>query len=274
MLRTLRNSVAVLAAASAFAAPLAAQTAATPPVVPAPVQTAPAAPAPATALPAALTELGITDARVLEGRRGGQRVEGTLPGGQTFRAMLDDKAQLRMIGVGDDAALPADIVSRLVPETVRANPIFAEFKRVQRVARGEEGVMLFGADAQNEGIRAGFSTDGTLQRFGRGDMDRDHDRRDKDDRGKHEGRKGPSHERGRGGPEGAPDAARMPGVGQPGAPLDDAAIQGVLRDGGYTQPGAITRNGPRTEVEAMNPEGEPVTVTVNPRGVVVRELAR
>ena len=30
----------------------------------------------------------------------------------------------------------------------------------------------------------------------------------------------------------------------------------------------------RTEIEAVNPEGEPVTVTVNPRGVVVRELAR
>lgn len=278
MLRILRNSAAAIAAASALAVPLAAQTTTTTPAAPPAAQAAPAAPAPAAAKPQALADLGITDARVLEGRRG-QRVEGTLPGGESFRAMLDDQAQLRMIGVDDGAALPADIVSRLVPEAVRTNAIFAEFARVQGVGRGDEGVMLFGADAQGESIRAGFSADGTLQRFGRGEMDRPQwdrgdDSRDRDDhRGKREGRGGPSQDHERNGREGWSDAPRGP-AGQPGSPLDDAAIQGVLRDGGYTQPGAITRNGPRVEVEAVNPEGEPVTVTINPRGVVVRELAR
>ena len=60
----------------------------------------------------------------------------------------------------------------------------------------------------------------------------------------------------------------------PQAALDDAGVQRLLQETGYTQPGTITRDGPRTEVEAVNPEGEPVTVTISPRGVVVRELAR
>lgn len=281
MLRTFRNSVAAIAAASALAAPLAAQTTTAPPVVPAPA--APAAPAvpetgataPATALPAALTELGITDARVLPVRRGGQRVEGTLPGGQSFRARLDDQSQLRMIGVDEGAALPAEIVSRLVPEAVRSNAIFTEFAQVRGVGRGEQGVMLFGADAGGESIRAGFSADGTLQRFGRGEMDRPRmdrgdDRRDKGDRGdKRDGRKGPGHDRGPMGRDAGADAPRGPG-----ASLDDGGIQRLLNDAGYSQPGTITRTGPRVEVEAVNPEGEPVTVTINPRGVIVRELAR
>lgn len=269
MLRTLRNSVVALAAVSALAAPLAAQTPTT--------SAAPAPSAAATAaLPQALTELGITDARVNEGRRGGQRVDGTLPGGGAFRAMLDGQSQLRMIRVEDEgAALPADILARLVPDPVRSNAIFAEFAQVRAVGRGDGGVMLFGTDAAGESIRAGFSADGTLQRFGRGEMerprmDRGGDRDKRADHGKREGRKGPSHDHGRMGPG---DGPRGP-AGDPAAPLDDAAIQGVLRDGGYTQPGAITRNGLRTEVEAVNPEGEPVTVTINPRGVVVRELAR
>lgn len=260
MLRILCNSVAALAAVSALAAPLAAQTTATPPA-------APAEATPAATLPPSLTELGITDARILEGRRGGQRVEGTLPGGAAFRAMLDDQGQLRMMGTKDDAALPADILSRLVPEAVRSNAVFAEFARIEGIGRSDDAVMLSGADAQGESIRAGFSTDGTLQRFGRGDMDRP--RMDRgDDRDKHHGKRDGRGERSR------DDDRRGRGGDGAGQPLDDAAIQGVLRDGGYTQPGAISRDDGRVEVEAVNPEGEPVTVTINPRGVVVRELAR
>jgi len=139
-------------------------------------------------------------------------------------------------------------------------------------------VMLFGADAQGQGIRAGFSNDGTLQRFGRGEMDHPRfDRRGDDRDGRHDkrgDRKEMRHERGDGdrgpgGPRGPQDS-----VGPAPMALDDAAIQSVLRDAGYTQPGTINRNGPRVEVDAVNPEGEPVTVTINSRGVVVRELAR
>ena len=198
-----------------------------------------------------------------------------------------------MIGVEGQGALPPDIVARLVPETVRGNAIFAEFAQLRGIGRGDEGVMLFGADAQGQDIRAGFSADGTLQRFGRGEMDRpgmDRERDRGDERhGKREGGGDHARDRGRGGDQGrghperewsergGPEAGRDMGGPRPegaSVPLGDAAIQNVLREAGYSQPGAITRNGPRTEVEAVNPEGEPVTVTISPRGIVVRELAR
>ncbi|WP_036704670.1 hypothetical protein, partial [Paracoccus sanguinis] len=240
---------------------------------------APAATAPAQGgLPTALTALGITDATATAGRKGGQRVEGTLPGGGAFQAMVDPAGALRMIRTTDNAALPAPVAQALIPEAVRNAPIFAEFARVEGMAQGDEGVMVFGADAAGEPLRAGFAADGTLQRFGRGEMEGhkhggkgEHGRKDGDrkDRGKGHGKEMHGKEmRGDGtGPRG------MQGAGQ-AAPLDDAAVNRVLTEGGYTAVGAITRNGPRVEAEATNPEGEAVTVTINPRGVVVRELAR
>ena len=335
MSRTFRNSAALIVASLALSAPVLAQTAAPAPVAtpaapaapapaaPAPAQAAPAAPAVATpaappaaaaALPAALTDLGITDATLSEGRKG-QKVQGTLPGGAAFQAMLDGD-KIRMLRVTDDSAvLPEDIARRLIPEPVRNAPIFAEFTRLQGLAQGDEGVMLFGADAEGQGVRAGFSPDGTLQKFGRGDMDhgdrgrgKGHDkgkRGDHGDNGKDRGEmrqdgrggKGPQRDGDRMGPggngprDGAAGMGRGDGAGGQGqgrgqgqgqgagqgqgrAALDDAAVQSILTDGGYTQLGAITRNGPRVEAEAVNPEGEAVTVTINPRGVVVRELAR
>lgn len=334
MSRTFRNSAALIVASLALSAPVLAQTAAPAPVAtpaapaapalaaPAPAQAAPAAPAVATpaapqaaaaALPAALTDLGITDATLSEGRKG-QKVQGTLPGGAAFQAMLDGD-QIRMLRVTDDSAvLPEDIARRLIPEPVRNAPIFAEFTRLQGLAQGDEGVMLFGADAEGQGVRAGFSPDGTLQKFGRGDMDhgdrgrgKGHDkgkRGDHGDNGKDRGEKrqdgrgekGPQRDGDRMGPggngprdgaagmgrgdgaggqgQGQEQGAGQGGQGQGRAALDDAAVQSILTDGGYTQLGAITRNGPRVEAEAVNPEGEAVTVTINPRGVVVRELAR
>lgn len=334
MSRTFRNSAALIVASLALSAPVLAQTAAPAPVAtpaapaapapaaPAPAQAAPAAPAVATpaapqaaaaALPAVLTDLGITDATLSEGRKG-QKVQGTLPGGAAFQAMLDGD-KIRMLRVTDDSAvLPDDIARRLIPEPVRNAPIFAEFTRLQGLAQGDEGVMLFGADAEGQGVRAGFSPDGTLQKFGRGDMDhgdrgrgKGHDKGKRGDHGDNGKDRGEMRQDGRGGKGPQRDGDRMgpggngprdgatgmgrgdgaggqgqgqgQGVGQGGqgqgrAALDDAAVQSILTDGGYTQLGAITRNGPRVEAEAVNPEGEAVTVTINPRGVVVRELAR
>lgn len=334
MSRTFRNSAALILASLALSAPVLAQTAAPAPVAtpaapaapapaaPAPAQAAPAAPAVATpaapqaaaaALPAVLTDLGITDATLSEGRKG-QKVQGTLPGGAAFQAMLDGD-NIRMLRVTDDSAvLPDDIARRLIPEPVRNAPIFAEFTRLQGLAQGDEGVMLFGADAEGQGVRAGFSPDGTLQKFGRGDMDhgdrgrgKGHDKGKRGDHGDNGKDRGEMRQDGRGGKGPQRDGDRMgpggngprdgaagmgrgdgaggqgqgqgQGVGQGGqgqgrAALDDAAVQSILTDGGYTQLGAITRNGPRVEAEAVNPEGEAVTVTINPRGVVVRELAR
>lgn len=412
MLRLFRNSAAVIAATAVLAGPAVSQTAAPAPAEPSaqspaaaapngqapqPPAAAPGAPAeappppppggparapallpgnaPQAALPPVLGDLGIRDAAVLDGRRGEQRVEGTLPGGAAFRGAIDPEGQLRMIRVTDETgALPDDIMRRLVPEPIRNAPVFAEFARVQGVTRGEDRIMLSGADAQGAPLRAAFGNDGTLQRFGRGedggprqgrregqgpqdsgprdhgghrdqrggdmggdrgrgmgrDMDRgpgghgpgnDHecgdfhgkpphdqrpgDRPDGRPGDRHDDRHGqhPDDRRGEqddprrgpgpadgpmggpaGGPMGGPRGDVPPpadGLGrggpdraQPQGPLDDAAVRSILTDGGYTELGEITRNGPRAEVPAKNPEGENVTVTVSPRGVVVRELAR
>ncbi|WP_134725910.1 hypothetical protein [Paracoccus luteus] len=297
MLRMLRTSAATLVAASLLAAPLAAQTAppaqAPAPAAPAaPVIAAPAAPAtaqaPAAALPQALADLGITDATVTAGKRGGQRVRGTLPGGAAFQGVLDDKGALRMLrATGDGAALPADVIARLVPQPVRDAAVFAEIAQVAGVAQGGQGVMIFGSDSAGQPVRAAFTPDGTLQKFGRGDDGRgpggrgDNDDDDDDDRGKdrgkHEGKHGHDDDR-RGddrrgeGPRG--ERAPGGGMGQPPAALTDDAVRSALADAGYTQPGAIAKDGPRTTIEALNPEGEAVTVTLNPRGIIVREQAR
>ncbi|WP_112875130.1 hypothetical protein [Paracoccus endophyticus] len=301
MLRMLRTSAAIAVTASLMAAPLAAQTAApgapaaqpTAPVVTAP-ETLAASPAPAAALPQALTDLGITDATVSAGKRGGQRVRGTLPGGAAFQGALDDQGVLRMLrATGDGAALPADVIAQLVPQAIRNAPVFAEVAQIAGVARGEQGVMVFGSDSTGQPVRAAFSADGTLQRFGRGDDDRARPlmRGDDDDRGPGHGhghgkdrREDHGRERGRPGDDDRSDWRRgegrdrpamgQPGMGQPPQPLTDDAVRSALADAGYTQPGAIAKDGPRTTVEATNPEGEPVTVTVNPRGIIVREEAR
>ena len=339
MLRNLLNSVGVIAASAALAMPLAAQTPTAPVVVPeaptaaapsaaaptaaAPTTAAPAAadtpaaPAAGAAVPAALSELGITDATVTEGRMGMQRVQGTLPDGTAFRGALDAEGKLRMLRADEGKTLPADMAARLVPDAVRSAPIFAEFASVQGVGQGANRIMLFGSDAKGEPLRAAFSADGTLQQFGRGAMERagkgmrdgkekrggdgwhgkghgdrtgdgsrgkgDKDRqRDGDRRG--DGSRGDGDgngmTRGDGPRDGSGPAAgdgRAMGQGQPGAgmaQLDDDGVRSLLADGGYTGVGTITRNGPRTEAEAVNPEGENVTVTISPRGVVVRELAR
>lgn len=277
MLRRFRNSAAVMVAMTALAAPLAAQT--TQPAPETPPATAPATqPAPATALPQALTDLGITDARVSKGRRG-QQVQGTLPGGPAFRAMLDSQGTLRMIRA-ESAPLPAALVERLVPQPVRDHAILKEFAQIQGIGRGDQGVMVFGTDAQGQGIRAGFGNDGTLHRFGRGETDFGPRGIKGKDRGAHD------HGMGWRGKDGrddrgmrqmqrfhrGDDARRAPQAAP--AALDDAGVQRLLQDAGYTQPGTVTRDGPRIEVEAVNPEGEPVTVTITARGVIVRELAR
>src|SRR5690606_26338734 len=261
MLRRFRNSAAVMVAMTALAAPLAAQT--TQPAPETPPATAPATQA--AALPQALTDLGITDARVTKGRRG-QQVQGTLPGGPAFRAMLDSQGTLRMIRA-ESAPLPAAIVERLVPQPVRDQAILKEFAQIQGIGRGDQGVMVFGTDAQGQGVRAGFGNDGTLHRFGRGETDfgprgTKGKERGADDRGLRQMQRFHRGDDARRAPQAAPAA------------LDDAGVQRLLQDAGYTQPGTVTRDGPRTEVEAVNPEGEPVTVTINARGVIVRELAR
>src|SRR5699024_9858713 len=89
---------------------------------------------PAGELPTALAQLGLTDATA-SGSKHGQRVRGTLPGGETVVAGLNRDGELRMLRSAEKGtALPADVVERLVPQAVRDSAVFAEIAAVSAIA--------------------------------------------------------------------------------------------------------------------------------------------
>lgn len=301
---TLRHSISALALSALLGSVALAQTApATAPEAPAATAPAPAtAPVAITAetLPAPLAALGLTDVEIETGKRGGTKVEGDLPDGTEIEAMIDWEGTLRHVEAEDDAALPPSLIETLIPATVRAQAIMADFATINEVGVMPMGVMVGGTDAAGEKLRAGFAQDGTLIRFGRGEMAEGHGKGGKGGKhgegrgakgegrhGKGEGRGGHGHDHGAmggqmGGMPGAFGAmtgmqgmsGMGGGMGQAPAPLDDAAATAAATAAGYTALGTITRDGPRTLIEAVNPAGETVTVELNPRGEVVRETAR
>ncbi|WP_157935845.1 hypothetical protein [Paracoccus zhejiangensis] len=285
-----RNSAAILALVAGLGGAAYAQTA-TPPAT----ETAPAAPeatSPAPAAPAApveitednlpdlLKSLNLQNIDIDRDRRSVE-VEGDLADGTQIEAHLDRQGQLRKIEADDDAALPAAVIEALIPEAVRNAEMYGQFANINEIGLPPadapmKGVMIEGADANGEELRALFAEDGTLTRFGRGDDDRGPRGERHGDRGGKHGDHGKRGHDMRGGPDGGrdggPDRAGM--GGQPPAPLDEAAVTTTLTEAGYAELGAITRDGPRTLVEAVNAAGETVTVELSPRGEVVRETAR
>ena len=268
---------------AAPAAPAAPQAQTSPTPTPAPA--APAANARLTAetLPDMLKALNLTDLEIKANRQGGSRVEGDMADGTEIDALVDDAGDLRMIRADDDAALPEAITSGMIPQAVRDNAILSQFATISGVGLRPDGaVMVGGEDSAGEELRAGFTEDGTLMRFGRGDDDRERgDRRGKAKGGEHGKGHGKGDDRRGDGPRG--DGPRGDGPRGDGPRGDDAAqgpaltpdaARQALTDAGYTDIGAVLADGPRTLAEAVNRAGETVTVTLNPTGEVVREAAR
>lgn len=300
MSRKLSTSIALSALLAAFSAPVLAQEtpAAPPPAAEAQAQ-APVA------LPRALQDAGLTDVTSKRGPRGATRLEGKLPDGTQIDAMLDDKGQLRGLRAKGEGVLPQALVDQLVPQPVRDSAVFGELGGLKAVFSGERGVMLAGQGDGKLGARAAFTQDGTLMRFGRGDAERgkgwhgkrDHDRADKR-RGHHRGDgprgwdHGPRGDRGaeRGWDRGpgrdmppppagaAPQASEAPAPQRQGAlapvQLDRGEVRMALTSAGYSRIGEIMQDGPRVVAQAVNPEGEPVAVELNPKGQVTREINR
>ena len=301
MSRKLTTSIALSAFLAVLAAPVLAQDAA-----PAAPQATAEAPAQTVTLPQILKDAGLTDVTSDQMRRGGTRIRGTLPDGAKIGAMLAEDGTLRGLRAQDEStALPSALVDQLVPQAVRDNAVYGQIDKLGAVFTGERGVMLAGKDAQGNDLRAAFAQDGTLIRFGRGDDmhfgkggDKDHDgkrghhgrRGGHDDdhgwRGKHDGdrdgRRGPPP--GDMPPPPAPDrqgAAPMPSVDGEmrqgaAAPLsvDPGEMRMALTEAGYSAIGEITQHGPRVLAMAINPEGEPVAVELDPQGEVLREINR
>lgn len=266
MSRYFSSSVAAVALAAMLAGPVMAQTA-TEDHAPEAAQTEGA---PVT-LPQVLRDAGVTDAKGNPSRHG-MRVQGKLPDGTQIGALLDDKGELRGVRAMGDAAIPASLVERLIPQAVRSQAIFAETGQIDAIFLGGRGVMVSGHDAQQKTVRAVFAEDGTLLRFGRGE-----ERRMRGDDGKHgdhgdrgPGKHGPRDHDKRGKDHdrrGGPDGAKGP------APTPDQ-VRAALTDACYTEIGQILQQGPVTVAQATNPEGEPVLVELGARGKVLRELNR
>lgn len=99
---------------------------------------------------------------------------------------------------------------------------------------------------------------------------------------------GPRGERGERGPEGEPGRGRgregpggpgqqgrldAPGGPAPAALPDDAALRAAVEAAGYRWEGGVERHPRHVELRAVNPEGEPVTLRLDPDGAITRERA-
>lgn len=315
MSRLLNTTVAAGALIAMLAAPVLAQDAAPAPDAP---QTTPqtmtdaAAPvdAPVDAseqitLPAILRDAGLVDVETRPARHG-TRLEGKLADGTQLQAMLDDAGALRGVRARD-AALPQNLIAQLVPQAVRDAAIFGELGRIDAVFTGDRGIMVAGKDAQDRPVRAAFSEDGTLLRFGRGDEGGPGMREHGPDHGPGDGPgdgpdKGPRQgkdKRDSRGPDGHPhdgpgkhrhsdrgddggtrgkgpkhDRGPRADAGAPPTAPDADQVRAALTEAGYSSVGQILQQGPITVAQATNPEGEPVLVEIGVDGAVLRELNR
>lgn len=209
-------------------------------------------------------------------------ISGRQPTGAEIEARFD--RQNALIGVEvDDASLPADLVGTLLPQAVRDNEVIGQFDRIQEIMNRNGRVMVKGEDANGEDMRTEFDADGRVLRFGRDDGrgpkgDRPGEERRGDrgpgkhgDHGPRPGDHGPrDHDRRGEGPRGADARGPAPIP----ADFDAVAVNRKLSQAGYKDFGFLRAEGPRLMLEATNPQGEAVTLELDPQGEVVRETAR
>ncbi|WP_207102184.1 hypothetical protein [Paracoccus shandongensis] len=209
-------------------------------------------------------------------------VTGRQPTGSEIEARFD--RQNTLVGVEvDDAAIPADLVATLLPQAVRDNEVIGQFDRIEQIMTRDGRVMVEGEDANGENMRAEFDADGRVLRFGReegrgpkGDRPGEERRGDRGP-GKH-GDRGPraaEHGPGDHGPRGEGPRGEGPrGPAPIPADFDAVAVNRALTQAGYKDFGFLRTEGPRLMLEATNPQGEAVTLELDPRGEVIRETAR
>ncbi|MDN5568601.1 MAG: hypothetical protein L0G27_07650 [Paracoccus sp. (in: a-proteobacteria)] len=208
--------------------------------------------------------------------------------GADLHLMFDMEGKLTGVGM-DDAAVPQDLMDSLLPQAVRDADVMNQFAVIERVMTGRDRIMLSGEDADGEDMRAQLDQAGNVLRFGRGDDDRGGhkmrgDRKGHAERGdhggKHDGKRGDKrdgdHARGPrhdgDGMHGKPGEDRGPRAMAPD--FDTDAVNKRLTDAGYSDLGKLRRAGPGVAMRATNPDGEAVVLHLDPKGEVVREIAR
>lgn len=251
-------------------------------------------------LPQILQGSDFADVETRPGPRGGLWVSGTVAEtGKDFEAIVNSEGDLVGARTAEGSALPQGLVDALMPEQARGNAIVAEIAELNGIGTRGGAVMISGQDASGDKVRIGFSADGELMHFGRGDGDRmgprggmhrdfgDKDRggdmkRDGDRRMPHGDMRGPRDGKSHMGEGRGPmkDGDHMSGPrGERPAPgdapqIDKSALRGSVEAAGYTDLGEARRIRQGLSLEAVNPQGEPVTVIVNRAGEVMRETAR
>ncbi|SDE29792.1 hypothetical protein SAMN05421538_105186 [Paracoccus isoporae] len=234
--------------------------------------------------------------------------------GKDFDAMLGPDGALRGIRTAEGSSLPDEVIGEMLLEAVRAHPVTAEIAELSAIGTRGEAVMLAGQDASGDAVRIGFDAAGELVHFSRGDdrmgpggrgdeMGRDKKRGDGARHGgrtrdgwSRDGGPGDGERRGGGPRDGEPrggdprdggprdggprgdgprdGAAVRPSPDQGGAPSEEAALRGEIESAGYTALGRFVPASDGATLDATNPQGEPVTLRLNPQGEVVEETAR
>lgn len=186
-----------------------------------------------------------------------------------------DPSSARLIGAEiKHGALPQALVDEILPPAVRNAEIFGTFASLGSIRAEGDSYGLRGRDGSGARMRAQLDASGAVLRF-RGDDDdgnpraRMHDRMKErmERRGDEGGRRAGEHRA----PMGGPAAPMMGGAA---APIDTVAINRRLSEAGYGDFGLLQQRGPRLSLQATNPDGEPVTLELDPTGEILRETAR
>lgn len=204
-------------------------------------------------------------------------IKGRLASGEEIEARFD--RQNTLIGVEtDDVAIPAELVNTLLPQAVRDSDILGQFARIEEIGIRDGRISVGGDDADGQDMRALLDADGRVLRFGRDDDDRPRDDRGPGKHHDHAGRPGDrpaDHGPRDKGPRGAGPAGDGPrGPAPIPADFDAVSVNQKLTAAGFKDFGLLRADGPRLMLEATNPQGEAVTLELDPRGEVVRETAR
>lgn len=219
-------------------------------------------------LPAELEALNLTDIRSDQKRQGFTEVEGRTADGVEIEAMLDPEGKLLGVEI-DDGTMPQSLIDALLPQSVRDNELLTQFTVIDSIKNRRGALGVEGEDDAGEDLYALFDQDGRMLQFGRDD---DEHKRGKKPHGKMHhgdgphphGKKGAPH--GDHGPEGMPPA--------PAPEFEATEVNQKLTEAGYTDFGFMRLEGPRITLDATNPDGETVTLELDPKGEVIRETAR
>ncbi|SIS88108.1 hypothetical protein [Paracoccus saliphilus] len=209
-------------------------------------------------------------------KRGGFReIEGRTGDGIEIEARVDNSGKL--IGVeADDGPLPQALIESLLPQSIRDNEVIGQFAVIEEIGSRREMLGVKGEDALGEDMFALFDQDGRLLRFGRDDDDKRPDGKRMHREGRHWG---PDHGDGarekhmrRMAPN--PDGNDAGPRRMPALEFEPSEVNKQLSDAGYEKFGFLHIDGPRILLEATNPQGESVTLELDPKGEIIRETAR